>query len=373
MKKLSSFLVLSMMAPLIALAVTPEKATDAPAKPAAGGDSLFGNTVVAKGKGVSVTQGEIDQSMVSIKANYASHGQPIPEQAIPNVERQLLQQLISIQLLNGQANETDKTAGKVQAEKTFQQFQTVSGSDEAFERQLTLLGITRDQLKTKLVQEATAEAVLSHALKADVSDADVKKFYEDNPAQFEQPERVHVAHILLSTKDLNDTTADPSMKKDLPEDKKQAKHKQLEDLLKRARSGEDFHKLAEQYSEDPGVKINHGDYTFSREEPYAAEFKAAAFGLAKTNDVSDIVQTVYGYHIIKLLEKLPAQKVPFSEVSTNIKEYLHKQAIQQQVPGYLKKLQQDAKVEILDERLKPVNVEDAAAPAPTAAPKTMAK
>ena len=188
-------------------------------------------------------------------------------------------------------------------------------------------------------------------MKVNVTDADIKKFYDDNPAKFEQAERVRVCHIILSTKDPNDNNPDPAMKKDLSEEQKKAKRKKMEELLKRARAGEDFTKLALENSEDPGVKENKGEYTFSREDPFVPEFKAAAFAL-NTNQISDIVNTAYGYHIIKLQEKLPARKVPLSEVSTNVKDYLTAQEIQSQAPMLLAKLKKDAGVEILDDRLK---------------------
>src|SRR5581483_11295231 len=82
----------------------------------------------------------------------------------------------------------------------------------------------------------------------------------------------------------------------------------------------------------------------------------AAFSLQKTNDISDIIETVYGYHIIKLYEKIPAQKLEFAKVEPDIKNYLTQQSIQKDIPQYLHKLQTDAGVEILDEKLKPVEV-----------------
>ena len=125
---------------------------------------------------------------------------------------------------------------------------------------------------------------------------------------------VRASHILLITRDTATQT-------DLSEDKKAAKHKQMEDLLKRARDGEDFAKLAKEYSEDPGSKDKGGEYKFARGQ-MVPEFEAAAFSL-KTNQVSDIVNSSYGYHIIKLSEKIPAQKVEFAEAAADLKEGLN--------------------------------------------------
>src|SRR4029077_13997828 len=127
-----------------------------------------------------------------------------------------------------------------------------------------------------------------------------KKFYDENPAKFEQPETVRASHILLSTKDSSTNT-------ELTDDKKAAKKKQAEDLVKRARAGEDFAKLAKEFSDDPGSKDKGGEYTFPRGQ-MVPEFEAAAFAM-KTNQISDVVTTQFGYHIIKLIDKTPAHKI----------------------------------------------------------------
>ncbi|HVV01801.1 MAG TPA: peptidylprolyl isomerase, partial [Verrucomicrobiae bacterium] len=176
-------------------------------------------------------------------------------------------------------------------------------------------------------------------------------------------EMVRVSHILLSTKDPDDKNPDPSQRKDLPDDQKKAKFKEMQDLLKRARAGEDFTKLAKQYSEDPGVKENNGEYKFSREDPFVPEFKTAAFAL-KTNEVSDIITTMFGYHILKLWEKIPAKKEAFAGVDTKtiyhtpqgepvtIEKMLSDEETRKQLPAYIKTLKQEANVQILDDKLK---------------------
>jgi peptidyl-prolyl cis-trans isomerase C len=95
------------------------------------------------------------------------------------------------------------------------------------------------------------------------------------------------------------------------------------------------------------------------------EFEAAAFSLV-TNQVSDIVTTRAGYHIIKLYEKIPAKKVELEKVSSEVKEALAQQAILKQVPDYMKKVENEAGVEILEAGLKPIPDEtELPQPAPT--------
>lgn len=91
------------------------------------------------------------------------------------------------------------------------------------------------------------------------------------------------------------------------------------------------------------------------------EFEATAFSLG-TNQVSDIVTTRFGYHVIKLSEKIPARKVEFDKAAADIKEGLTQQSLQKQFPDYLAKLKAEAGVEILDEKLKAQELPGAAGP-----------
>lgn len=345
MNKLSK-IVLLCSAPLMAFAVTPDKpaGTNAPAKPALSADSLFADSVVAKGKGVEVKRNELDSEVINGKAMYASRGMAAPAE----LESQALRGLIIKQLILSKATDADRAKGKTAFQDNLEKLKKNSNLTEdefkqKLNQQLLVLGLTREQWEKQNAEQATIPIVLQRELKINVTDDDVKKFYDDNPAKFEEPEMVRAAHILLMTQD-------PTTQEPLSDDKKQAKHKQMEDLLKRARGGEDFAELAKKYSEDPGSKDKGGEYTFPRGR-MVPEFEAAAFSM-KTNEISDIITTQYGYHIIKLYEKIPAKKVELSTVKDEIKDYLTQSQIQKDFAPYAKTLIKDANVEILDEKLK---------------------
>src|ERR1017187_7941226 len=136
----------------------------------------------------------------------------------------MLDQLIQVQLLQGKATAADKTAGKALAEKRFEEAKTKLGSEEALNRQLKLMGTTRTEVLTEWTDSATAENVLKRELKVNITDADAQKYYDENPARFEQPEMVRASHILLMT-------TDPKTNAELPEDQKAAKRKEMEGLL----------------------------------------------------------------------------------------------------------------------------------------------
>jgi len=331
------------------------------AKPAGG--SLFADPVVARAKGFEIKRSQLDEAVIRVKSSAAARNQTIPPEHANLLERQLLDRLVSIQLLLAKATDQDKAKGKENTSKRLEEITTRAGSEENLVRQLKAVGTDLEEVRKQMTEELTAEAVLERELKVSVTDADIKKFYDDNPSKFEQPESVRASHILLSTR---------SEAGELPSEQKAAKRRQMEELLKRARAGEDFAKLAKEFSEDPGSKDKGGEYTFPRGQ-MVPEFEAAAFAL-KPGEISDIVTTQFGYHIIKLHEKIPAKVVELAKVSSNIRDYLKNQAVQKDMPDYLAKLRKEAGLEILDEKLKPRETEENAALPPGHPPlKTEAK
>lgn len=349
----------------VSIAVPAAEADSNAARPLTSSE-LFGDSVVAKGKGFEIKRSQLDEEVFRLKGQVAARGRTMsPEESLA-LEKQVLDQLIQLALLRGKATDAEKAAAKESADKRIEEAQTALGSDEIFKRRLKAEGLTREQLLNKWSEGAAAESAAKREMNVVVTDDDAKKYYESKPGNFETPEMVRVSHILFSTQDPNDTNPDPNRKRELSDAEKKAKRKQAEDVLKQARDGQDFTKLARQYSEDPAVKQNNGEYKFSRDDPFVPEFKAAAFSL-NTNQISDIVTTMFGYHIIKLWEKIPARTEPYSGpdtkatmrrpdgqyVTASIKEILTNEALSKQFPDYIKQLRKDADVQILDEKLKP--------------------
>ena len=334
-------------AALLAQPASAAEANPAPAsaKPAVKPSEPSADAVVAKGKGVEIKRSQLDEAIQSFRANSAAQGRDIPPDQASMIAPAVLDRLIQSQVLVSKATDAEKSKAKADASQQLQEARTNAPSEEAFNAQLKEMGMTKDQVLQAMAEQATAEAVLLRELKIKVTDDDLRKFYNDtnNATKFEQPERVRASHILLMTQD-------PQTNQELSADAKAAKRKTMEGLLKRAKAGEDFGKLAKEFSEDPGSKDTGGEYTFPRGQ-MVPEFESTAFGL-KTNEVSEIVTTQYGYHIIKLSEHMAAQKVAFDKVAPRIQSYLTQQELAKLAPDYLAKIKKDAAVEILDAKLK---------------------
>jgi peptidyl-prolyl cis-trans isomerase C len=169
------------------------------------------------------------------------------------------------------------------------------------------------------------------ASKIQVSDAETKSYYDSHPKYFEVPEKVQASHILIKV----DSEAGAEAKA--------GARKRMEAVRVRAKNGEDFAKLAREFSEGPsGSKGGELGY-FSREQ-MVKPFSDAAFAL-EPGQVSDIVETRYGYHIIKVSSKSEATKTGYDEVKGKIADYLKQKKLNQKVSERIAQLKKTAKIE----------------------------
>jgi len=174
--------------------------------------------------------------------------------------------------------------------------------------------------------------------KIQVPEEDLKKYYESHKDEFKTPEMVRVRHILVKV----DASASEK-------DKKAAK-KKAESILKKIKSGEDFAKLAAEVSDDPGSKQKGGELGFFPRGRMVQPFEDAAFAL-KPGEVSGLVKTQYGYHIIKVEERKAAGIQSFDDAKESIDQKLIQDQTKSKVVDFIEKAMKDAKVEIHPEAL----------------------
>ncbi len=154
--------------------------------------------------------------------------------------------------------------------------------------------------------ELAAYPMAVFADRAKVDDTDVQKYYEAHKSDFQSPEQVHVRHILVKVPE------------GATEEVKQAKRGLAQQVLDKARGGEDFSALARQYSEDDANKDRGGDLGLIGRNQMVKPFEDAAFALQQPGQLSDVVETQFGFEIIQLDEKRPAGPKPLAEVRDEV-------------------------------------------------------
>ncbi|HEV8585277.1 MAG TPA: SurA N-terminal domain-containing protein [Methylomirabilota bacterium] len=182
-----------------------------------------------------------------------------------------------------------------------------AASDEEVQTYLTAHPAEFRQLERRRVQYVT---VVPKDFRPEIAEAEVEKYYSEHAKEWESPPQVHAAHVLVPVPQTGGSEA---------EDRARAK---VVDVIRRAKAGEDFAKLAAEVSEDPGSKAKGGDLGFLKRGEMIGTFEDAAFKLGKGEITAEPVRTPFGFHAIKVLDTRPAAKKPLKEVAAQIRDRL---------------------------------------------------
>jgi peptidyl-prolyl cis-trans isomerase C len=300
------------------------------------------DAILCRGEGVEVKRRELDRALSQFKANALARNQNVPENRLPDIEAMLLDRLVVTELLLQRATSADRDKGKELATKFLDETREQAGSDAAFQRQLMAMSFSEAELQSQILERAICEEVVEREVRsqAKISDEQVRQYFDENADRLKRPEMVRASHVLLAT--INPLTNEP-----LPAQEIANKRQLIGKIRERALAGEDFAELIKTYSEDPGARENNGIYTFARGQ-MVPEFEAAAFSMA-TDQISDIVTTRFGYHLIKLLQKIPAEPIEFDKVESDIRASLERQEVQDNLlPPFLDQLRAAAKLQYLN-------------------------
>jgi peptidyl-prolyl cis-trans isomerase C len=297
------------------------------------------DAVLCRGVGVEVIRRELDRALTQFRANALARNQTVPDSRLPDIEAMLLDRLVVTELLLERATPADREKGRELATKFLNETKEQAGSAAAFERQLMAMSFTEAELDTQILHRAICEEVVEREVRsqARITDEQVRRYFDENAERLQRPEMVRASHVLLAT-------IDPLSNQPLPSQTIADKRQLIDQIRQRALAGEDFAELVKTYSEDPGATKNHGVYTFARGQ-MVPEFEAAAFSM-RTDQISDIVTTRFGFHVIKLLQKIPPEPIEFDKVKDDIRASLERQEVQEKLlPPFLDKLRAEAKLE----------------------------
>jgi peptidyl-prolyl cis-trans isomerase C len=321
-------------------ASTPAASTPAEATPAAtatpsgagGSASLDLKDPVATVDGDQISKAQLNEAFdKAVQATGVKASDLTPEQKVEGY-RQILDDLITEKLVNKAAAGITVPQSDVDAQ--IARLKAQFPSEEDFSKQLEQVGQTPEQFSETVRKMLQQQRWLQSQLtgKAEVSDEEAKKFYEENKSEFEQPETVKASHILFR------------VNKEDSEEVVNQKLKAAQSAEARAKKGEDFTALAKELSEEPGAKESGGDLGFFPKDRMVPEFAEVAFS-EKVGDISDPVRTQFGWHVIKVTEKKPAGTLPYEEVKAQLISYLKAKKQEEAAQEVLKSLRDSAKIE----------------------------
>lgn len=292
------------------------------------------NPMIVKVNGKEITRSELEQATEVILSQYRDQVPPGQiEQARGAFRRQALESLINQTLLVQEADRQGIEPPKEAVEARLGQISGRFSSPEAFRKVLESMGISEQEFRNDVTQNLKVETLLAKKLESvtKATPEQVESFYRENPQHFRTAEKVRASHILIA--------AD----QDDPPAKKAEKREKMARVQKEIQEGADFAELARKYSDCPS-KAQGGDLGYFERGSMVKPFEDASFAL-KAGEVSGIVETQFGYHLIKVVDHQEAGEIPLEEARDDIAAYLERQNRDEAAQGYLKQLRAVARVE----------------------------
>jgi len=300
------------------------------------------NAVVAKVNGAAIKESELTKNINQVLAQNPQMGAMVSsEDKMKDFRLKVLQDLITTELLSQEGKKLKIKDLDQQVDEEYKKLRSNLPKEEDFQAALKEHNMTEKDLRKDIekgirIQKVVNDQVEQIKKNVSVSEQDIKAFYNDaaNKDKFMQKESVKASHILIKV--AKDATKEDDAKA----------QKKIKELLKRAKKGEDFAKLAKENSEDPTAAQNSGELGYFSTEEMVPEFAKAAFAL-KPGEISDVVKTSFGYHIIKSEDKKPEQMTPYDEVKDKVAKFLENSAVQSKLLEYVDTLKKSAKIEVL--------------------------
>jgi peptidyl-prolyl cis-trans isomerase C len=299
------------------------------AAPASTATAKSGTAVQGKAatvNGTAISQDQFDNALSYQKEIASLQGMSITDEQMAELKYDLLQSLIGTELLYQESQKSGIKVEEKEIDETFQSnkqkanFKTDAEFEEALKKSKKSTASYRAEIKQGLAIDHFVKSKFTE--KTSVSDAEAKKYYSDNPSYFQQPAQVRISHIMIGVASSADQT------------KKDEAKKKIEQVLKRLKAGEDFAAVAKETSEDANSKNNGGDLNFFSKGQLPQAIETAAFAL-KTGEISDVVNSDSGYHILKVTDKKDSTKIGYEEVKNDIISSLKNSKVSSAVNKYI--------------------------------------
>lgn len=287
---------------------------------------------VARVNGVPISSADL---LKDYKALVGSQGGSIPADKVREAQLFILNRLVVGELMYQLAKKMEMPDLNQKLEDFFKKHNDRMKADDEYRKKVQAYNVSEKELKDIMRKEMIINNYIEKTVvsKVNITETDIKAYYDKNPQTFTVPDQVRASHILVKV--------DP---KATPAEKKAARAK-IESILKQVKApGADFGKLAKENSDCPS-KENNGDLGLFPKGQMVKPFDDAVW-IMKPGDISGIVETQFGYHIIRVTERKASDKVPYSQVRTKIEENLKQQKIREGITALVDSAKKNAKIEI---------------------------
>lgn len=300
---------------------------------AAAADAKKADNKVAVVNNVVIPESDLNLELQQVKKRMEQQGQTIPEERISDIKKKIVERLIDQELLYQESRNQGIKIDQSRVDDALSSIKDGFPDKDAFNKTLTESGLNESELKEKIEKGLAIKDLVEKAVadKIVIKDDAIKSFYDTNPSYFKVPEQVHASHILIKVPEGANAEQKATAKKKLTDIKK----KIIDD-------GASFEEMAKQHSEGPS-STSGGDLGLFGRGQMVKPFEDAAFEL-NIGQLSDIVETRFGYHLIKVSEKKEAATIPMDEAKDKIQNFLKQQKMQQAISDYIATLKEKAEI-----------------------------
>jgi peptidyl-prolyl cis-trans isomerase C len=281
---------------------------------------------------IPITEEDVTLEVKRIQFQAKAMQKPIDESMMLAMREKVIQSLINRELLYQQSKTEGIATDEAEIDNSMDQIKQGLESGQSIEGLLLEMGITMDVMRTHVGQANAIQKLLEVTVypQSMVSEKESRLFFENNPHYFKKPEEVKASHILIQ------------VSPEATDEEKLAARERIEAVQKKLAAGDDFADLARQYSDGP-TKVNGGDLGYFDRTKMVKPFSDAAFEL-EPGQVSDIVETRFGYHLIKVYDKKPKTAYVFEDIKVRLGQLLQQQKIQKETVRYIDELRKTAKI-----------------------------
>lgn len=288
---------------------------------------------VAIVNGFNISREVFNREMDRVQRQIIASGKRLSLSEMPALQEQVLNGLINRELLYQECRKRGVQISDEEVSAQIQQFKSRYPDEKSFKEAMEKNRIDEETLTTDIRKGMIVGKFIDQEFgkKSKVPDEEAKAYYDKNPDLFTQPEQVRASHILVK------------VEQGAGEEVKAAARKKIEEAQNRVKKGEDFGTLAKELSDCPSGK-NGGDLNYFRRGQMVKPFEDAAFAL-KQGEVSGIVETRFGYHIIKVTDKKKHSLIPFEDVKAKLIQVLTRQKLQREVHEFIERIKETSKIE----------------------------
>ena len=292
--------------------------------------------------GEDINEGQVLKAIKPLlEASISGEGERLSQTAIDNLKSRELNGLIPMTIFNQQVKAKNVVVNDSEIDEYIKKMLTTTDPPmtlDDLKKQIADQNMTyevwKERVGFKINKQMEKLLTIENADQMKITDDEIKKQYDENKQVFQRPEQVRARHILI--------TYDRSDPNKIEASKAEAK-KKAQDVLYRVRQGADFNEMAKQYSNDTQSAVRGGDLGYFDQNTMVPEFAKASFNL-KPGQLSELVETQYGFHIIKVLDRRPPMSVPYEIARLRIIDGLTNRNLQTLAPVYIQKLRDQAKI-----------------------------